>query len=82
MIGKKRLSKIIIFIVTFQMIIGQPILLVYAQEEAGVISETGNISAFKEALVFSKMAGRIEKINVEVGSVVKKGDVIAVLDSK
>jgi RND family efflux transporter MFP subunit len=42
-----------------------------------MVSITGNVRAFNEAAVFPKMPGRVTKVNVEVGSIVKAGDVLA-----
>lgn len=43
---------------------------------------TGELVAFAEATVGSKIAGRVESIAVDVGTRVKQGDVIAKLDAR
>lgn len=40
------------------------------------------LASLTEIAVISKVAGKIDNVNVEVGSYVKKGDVLAVIDSK
>ncbi|HEY4220406.1 MAG TPA: efflux RND transporter periplasmic adaptor subunit [Myxococcota bacterium] len=46
-----------------------------------VVSITGTVRAQNEAVVFTKMAGRITHINVEVGQMVKAGDTLAYLEA-
>src|SRR5438477_260360 len=45
-----------------------------------VLSYTGDIKAGSEIQVMPKVSGRVEKLNVDVGSHVNAGDVIAELD--
>lgn len=44
------------------------------------ISLTGDICAFSQVVVYSKVSGIIEKLNVEKGDRVEKGDVLAVVE--
>ena len=46
-----------------------------------LLAITGVIRARNEAVVFSKMPGRVTKVLVEVGQLVKEGDQLAVLES-
>lgn len=46
------------------------------------VVETGTVDAVKAVEVKSRVAGRVEKLLVDEGSVVKAGDVIAVIDPK
>ena len=46
-----------------------------------VVSITGVVRAQNEAVVFTKMPGRITKVLVEVGQAVKAGDTLAVLEA-
>jgi len=45
------------------------------------LSYTGDVAAVSQVAVLPKATGRIEKLNVDVGSKVEKGDVIAQLDA-
>jgi RND family efflux transporter MFP subunit len=47
-----------------------------------VVVATGYLESYQQANIGARAAGRIEKINVEEGSRVKAGEVIAVLDHK
>lgn len=47
---------------------------------ASVITYSGDVKAKANLTVVPKASGRVEKLNVDVGSVVKAGDVIAELD--
>lgn len=47
-----------------------------------VVVATGYIESYRQANIGARAAGRVEKVNVEEGSLVKEGDVIAVLDHK
>lgn len=47
-----------------------------------VVVATGYLESFRQANIGARAAGRIEKINVEEGSRVTAGEVIAVLDHK
>jgi HlyD family secretion protein len=49
---------------------------------ASALSYTGDVKARQALSVVSKGTGRIEKLNVDVGSSVKTGDVIAELDKE
>lgn len=44
------------------------------------VSTTGNVKPFSEVTVFSKTTGIVEKIFVDEGKYVKKGDIIAQID--
>jgi HlyD family secretion protein len=46
------------------------------------LSLVGDIEARAQVLVFPKIPGKIQKLNVEVGSSVRKGDVLAVVEHK
>jgi RND family efflux transporter MFP subunit len=46
-----------------------------------VVSITGTVKAQNEAVVFPKMSGRVTRIAVDVGQVVKAGDVLATLEA-
>lgn len=46
-----------------------------------MVSITGTVRAANEAAVFAKMPGRVTKVNVEIGTMVKAGDVLAALES-
>ena len=46
------------------------------------LSLVGDIEARAQVLVFTKIPGKIQKLNVEVGSSVRKGDVLAVVEHK
>jgi len=46
------------------------------------LSLVGDIEARTRVLVFPKIPGKIQKLNVEVGSVVREGDVLAVVEHK
>jgi RND family efflux transporter MFP subunit len=46
-----------------------------------LVSITGVIRASNEATVFAKMPGRVTRVLVEVGQVVKEGEALAVLDA-
>jgi len=45
------------------------------------IDLTGDILAYQQAIIYSRVSGNIEKIFVDIGSFVKKGDILAVIDS-
>jgi RND family efflux transporter MFP subunit len=47
-----------------------------------VISVTGTLAAYEEAVISSKIAGRITSIAVDLGSFVRKGQVIAQLETR
>jgi RND family efflux transporter MFP subunit len=47
-----------------------------------VVVATGYLESYRQANIGARAAGRIETVNVEEGSRVEKGDVIAVLDHK
>lgn len=47
-----------------------------------VVVATGYIESYRQANIGARAAGRIEQVMVEEGSVVKKGEVIAILDHK
>ncbi|WP_425616559.1 efflux RND transporter periplasmic adaptor subunit [Anatilimnocola sp. NA78] len=47
-----------------------------------VVVATGYIESYRQANIGARAAGRIEAVMVEEGSLVKKGEVIAVLDHK
>lgn len=47
---------------------------------ASSISYSGNVTSISSVSVLPKTSGRITKLNVDVGSAVKTGDVIALLD--
>ena len=47
-----------------------------------VVVATGYIESFQQANIGARAAGRVESVNVEEGSPVKAGEVIAVLDHK
>jgi RND family efflux transporter MFP subunit len=47
-----------------------------------VIDVTGTLAAYEQATISSKIAGRIRVINVDLGSVVHKGQVIAELEQR
>ena len=41
------------------------------------ITVTGSLAAYEDAVISAKVAGRIRTLNVDLGSVVRKGQVIA-----
>jgi HlyD family secretion protein len=43
------------------------------------IEEPGQIEGFEEAPLYAKLAAYVDKVNVDIGSAVKEGDVLAVL---
>ena len=45
------------------------------------IDLTGDILPYQQATIYSRVSGNIEKIFVDIGSLVKKGDILAVIDS-
>jgi multidrug efflux pump subunit AcrA (membrane-fusion protein) len=47
-----------------------------------VIPVTGTLAAYEQATISSKISGRIRVINVDLGSVVQKGQIIAELEQK
>ena len=47
-----------------------------------VVVATGYLESYRQANIGARAAGRIEKVNVEEGTRVKQGEVIAVLDHK
>jgi HlyD family secretion protein len=44
-----------------------------------IVEEPGQIEGFEEAPLYAKLAAYVEKVNVDIGSEVKEGDVLAVL---
>ena len=59
----------------------------YITEPAGrkdiqkVVNATGEIRAIELVTVGAQVSGKIEKLYVEIGQIVKKGDLIAEIDS-
>ena len=47
-----------------------------------VVVATGYLESFQQANIGARAAGRIEKIDVEEGTRVEAGEVIAILDHK
>jgi RND family efflux transporter MFP subunit len=47
-----------------------------------VVSVTGTLAAYEQATISSKISGRIRTINVDLGSVVQAGQVIAQLETR
>ena len=43
------------------------------------VEEPGQIEGFEEAPLYAKLAAYVDKVNVDIGSAVKQGDVLAVL---
>jgi HlyD family secretion protein len=43
------------------------------------VEEPGQIEGFEEAPLYAKLAAYVEKVNVDIGSQIKQGDVLAVL---
>ena len=43
---------------------------------------SGIVSSGNESILSFKVAGPIKKMNVEIGSFVKKGDIIAIMDTR
>src|SRR5690242_19898364 len=41
------------------------------------VEQPARVEAFEEAPVYAKISGYVEKVNVEIGQHVKKGDVLA-----
>jgi multidrug efflux pump subunit AcrA (membrane-fusion protein) len=56
----------------------QPILNVRDEQ---LLTATGYLVADRQAAVTAKIAGRITKLNFDVGSLVKKGEILVVLES-
>jgi len=52
-----------------------------AQQNATRISISGNVESVKNRNVYTTMGAIIERVNVEVGDVVRKGQVLAVLET-
>ena len=49
------------------------------QSLAHVVEQPGRLEAYEQAPLFSKIMGYVEKVNVEIGAKVRKGQVLAVL---
>jgi RND family efflux transporter MFP subunit len=56
--------------------------LVYPSQASSVLNASGYVVAQRKAEVASKATGRLEVLNVEEGTIVKKGDVIGKLENK
>jgi RND family efflux transporter MFP subunit len=56
--------------------------MVYPSQANSVLNASGYVVAQRKAEVASKATGRLEVLNVEEGTVVKKGDVIGKLENK
>jgi RND family efflux transporter MFP subunit len=56
--------------------------MVYPSQASSVLNASGYVVAQRKAEVASKATGRLEVLNVEEGTVVKKGDVIGKLENK
>lgn len=53
-------------------------------EKGDIVLKTeveGEVKSDNEALIFSNLIGKVKKVNFKVGDTVKKGDVLAILDS-
>ena len=66
--------------------VSKPTLVEVAPVEVGDITQelslVGDIEAQAQVLVFTKIPGKIQALNVEVGSVVRENDVLAVVEHK
>ncbi|MGE5683064.1 MAG: efflux RND transporter periplasmic adaptor subunit [Bacillota bacterium] len=51
------------------------------EDVAFVLKYTGDIAAIQQANIFSKVSGNIEKIYVDLGSAVRRNQVLAIIDS-
>jgi len=58
-----------------------PTAVVSKDNAANVLTYSGNVQAKRQVNVVPKVAGRVTKLNVDIGSKVKAGDVIAELDT-
>src|SRR5881398_2047996 len=47
-----------------------------------IVAATGELSAQDSATISAKVAGRVEKLNVDLGSVVEQGQVLAELEKE
>lgn len=58
--------------------------LVVATEQAveNTISVTGNLAAYDKATISAKVPGRLKEISIDLGNIVKKGQLIAQIDTK
>lgn len=58
--------------------------LVTATEQTveNTISVTGNLAAYDKATISAKVPGRLKEISIDLGNIVKKGQLIAQLDTK
>ncbi len=45
------------------------------------LTYTGDVDAYQQATIYARINGALEKVNVNLGSVVKKGSVLALVDS-
>jgi RND family efflux transporter MFP subunit len=56
--------------------------IVHAEAWSRTLRATGELAAFEEATISTKVAGRLERIAVDLGTRVKQGDVLAAIEAR